>query len=185
MLSINRIGWAQKKSSQGDKALTGPLHGMTDRMDNMMVMILELSHKVHGQDKAVLDQANICIIHPPRPQVTRRRARSQDSPSQDLNLDLTVHQRVEQRLRQVTLVPDFTSDKDSLSREEQITQRKKKTFKSGIDCTGATLVKKCIKWLHECLFAADGNSVFYGDLTLVAICLRDTQWCSIVEWVQG
>ena len=39
----------------GDEALSGPLQDMADHMDNMMVMILELSNKVHGQDKVVLD----------------------------------------------------------------------------------------------------------------------------------
>ena len=32
----------------GNEVLTGPFQGMANRMDNMMVMILELSHKVRG-----------------------------------------------------------------------------------------------------------------------------------------
>ena len=74
---------------------------------------------------------------------------------------------MEQRLRQVPLVPDFTSDEDGLSLEEQITLRKKEVLKLGMDHTGATLVKKCIEWPHEGLVEPDGKPAVYGDLTLV------------------
>ena len=41
---------------KGDAAITAPLQGMADCMDKMMAMILELSQKVHGQDKAATGQ---------------------------------------------------------------------------------------------------------------------------------
>ena len=43
----------------GDEALTDPLQGMTNCMENMMAMIFELSQKVHSTDKAAAEQMGI------------------------------------------------------------------------------------------------------------------------------
>ena len=43
----------------GDEAITDPLRGMVTCMDSMIAMILELSQKVHGQDKAVVEKTGI------------------------------------------------------------------------------------------------------------------------------
>ena len=92
-----------------------------------------------------------------------------------------VHQGVEQRLRQVLLVEEITSQDDSSSDIDQVTRRTKKMLKSGMDHMGATciLLKKCINWTHEMLYSADGKAAIYNDLTLVAfVCtgLKSYRW---------
>ena len=66
-------------------------------MDSMMAMILELSQKVHGQDKAAAEQTGIHLTRLSWPQHGRKSAKQQDSPARDLDLDELVNQRVEQR----------------------------------------------------------------------------------------
>ena len=90
-------------------ALTGPLQCMPNNMDNMMAMALELSQKVHGLEKEVAEKTGIPLARPTGPQLERKRARCQDSPAQNFNLNEMVCQRVEQRLRQVLLLKETTA----------------------------------------------------------------------------
>ena len=68
----------------GDVALTDPLQVMANCLGSM---ILEVSQKVHGPDKAVEEQMFIPLTSLSRPQPGRKRARHQDSPAWDLDLD--------------------------------------------------------------------------------------------------
>ena len=64
-----------------DEVLSDPLQGMANNMDNMTVMILEFSHKVQSQDKAAAKQKAVPLTSLSRPQMGRRRARRQYSPT--------------------------------------------------------------------------------------------------------
>ena len=55
-----------------------------------------------------------------------------------------------------------------MSEEEQITRRKRKTLKSGMNHTVGTLVKKSTNWPHEVLYSVDGKLAVYGDPTMAA-----------------
>ena len=60
---------ATEEGLTSDEALTDPLQGMANCLDNMMTMLLELSLKVHGMDKAAAEQTRIPLTSPPRPQL--------------------------------------------------------------------------------------------------------------------
>ena len=98
-LQKNLLGTEKEFSS--DEALTNPLQGISNCLVNMMSMLLERSQKVHGTDRAVADQTSMPLTNLSGPQLGRKRARNQNSLAGDLGLNETVHQRVQQRLRQV------------------------------------------------------------------------------------
>ena len=59
-------------------------------------------------------------------------------------------------------------EEPSSGEDGPITWRKRKTLKSGMQRTGATLVKR-IPWPHEGLYSADGKLATYGNLTFTAL----------------
>ena len=103
----------------GDEALTDPLQGMANCLDSMMSMILELSQKVHGPDKAAVEQLGFPLTSASGPQLGQKKARHQYSHAVDLKLDEMVCQRVEQRLSQVPMEEETTCQEDSRVRRSR------------------------------------------------------------------
>ena len=60
------------------------------------------------------------------------------------------------------------SEEPSSGEEGHVTQRKRRTLKSGMERMGAILIQKRIQWPHEDMYSADGKLATYGDLTLAA-----------------
>ena len=102
-----------------DELLTDPLQGMAKCLDNMMAMLLELSLKVHGMDKAATEQTGIPPTSLSGHQPGRKGARHQESIAGELRLVEMVHQRAEQRLKQFPLLVEETTRQENSSSGEE------------------------------------------------------------------
>lgn len=90
------------------------------------------------------------------------------TPTHDPGLSEAVRLRVDQRLQQLPLGEETTSDEDSASEEEQQTTRGHRPLKLGMNCMGATLVIKRITWPHEVVYSLAGKLVAYENLSVSA-----------------
>ena len=134
------------------------------KMDSMMEMLMDLSRRVKDTETqqrnwAVSPLASLTIRHP-----NRRSTPRQVTPSQDPDLSEEVRRRVAQRLQQLPLSEAATADEGSTSEEEQLTARQCRPLKSGMHCTGATMVIKRITWHHKVMYSTAGKTAAYEEL---------------------
>ena len=114
----------------GDKAVPTLRDEMVQRMDNMMAMIRDLTHKIYGSDPQQMERATLPLGSPPMPLDDWRRVRCQTNhlypPTGHLR---TMRKRIEQHLHQLPFHEDDSSDENVSSDQDQPASHKGRPLK--------------------------------------------------------
>ena len=94
---------------------------MAQKMDSMVKMLLDLSHCLKSSKTQQRDRTASPLVSLPTSRTDRRRACNQMTPIYNRDLSEAVRRRVAQRLWQLLLGKEATSDEGSTSKEGQKT----------------------------------------------------------------
>ena len=109
---------------------------MAQKMDLMMEMLLDLFHRVKASETQQRDWAASPLTSPSTSHAERRRGWCRIIPKHDPDLSDAVRRSVAQRLQQLPISEETTSDKGSMSEEAQQTTRRCRPLKLGMNHTG-------------------------------------------------
>ena len=87
----------------------------------------------------------------------------------DLEVANIVRTRVAERMRQLPLYTDSTTDNRLTSGQEQYATCSHRPLKSGMDRMGEIMVVKNITWPHDVVYPSTGKPATYKDSSVPAI----------------
>ena len=135
---------------------------VSQKLDIMMNMLIDLSRRIQATEDHQREMAASPAASPPTSHPGRRRARRhQPWPTEERDLPRKVRQMVAKRLRQYPIITVPITDEEATSEEKQPASWHQRPMRSGLQCTGGSMVMKQVTWLPAVVYFAVGKPAVY------------------------
>ena len=149
----------------GDEAVPTTWEDLTQRMDVVITMLLDLSCKVQATEAQPKGWALSSLASPSASSIVRR-AKPKTTTTHESDVSEEVRWRVEHKLWHIHISEVTCLDSNSTSDEEQPTTRKRRPLKAGLNHSRATMVVKWITWPHEVQYTVSGKPATYENVSV-------------------